>query len=131
MNKKQRAFLEILKNTLGVVTQACEKFGISTVTFYNWKNNNEQFREKVEEINERAIDFVESQMFKQIEDGNSYLTWKFLSTRGRSRGYSEKTELDVGWSGPVQIIETTYSPADEELEAGAETLSLDEHQEAD
>ena len=48
---------------------------------------------EVEDIENIALDFAESQLHKQIGDGNSTATIFFLKTKGRGRGYVERQEI--------------------------------------
>jgi hypothetical protein len=47
------------------------------------------YKAAVEELSDVAIDFAESQLHKQIKDGNSTATIFFLKTKGKKRGYVE------------------------------------------
>lgn len=91
-NKK--AFLQKLEKTLGNVTAACKEIGIRRETYYHWKQKDKAFAKQVEECNESAIDFVESALMKQIQDGNATAIIFFLKTKGRDRGYVEKLQVD-------------------------------------
>lgn len=91
-NRRMKETLEVLKKTLGNVSAACERVGISRATFYLWRQNNAEFDQAVREINERTLDFVESKLMAGIEDGNPKLIMFFLANKGRSRGYSEKPD---------------------------------------
>jgi len=50
MEVKKQKLLSILKQERGIITTACEKFGISRRTFYLWKDNDGEFKEKAEEM---------------------------------------------------------------------------------
>ncbi|MFA4990599.1 MAG: hypothetical protein WC579_01645 [Candidatus Paceibacterota bacterium] len=86
---KKRKMLEALEKSFGVVTTACNSSNIPRKTHYNWLKTDEKYRQAVEEINEGAIDFVESQLYKLVENGNVTAIIFFLKTRGKKRGYVE------------------------------------------
>lgn len=88
------AMILALSKSLGVVTTACKKIGISRDTHYEWFNSDEVYRAKVLDVKNIAIDFVESKMFSAISNGDSSLTKYYLSTQGRDRGYVEKSIVD-------------------------------------
>jgi hypothetical protein len=88
------AMIESLSKCLGVVTTACKKVGITRETHYHWFNTDEGYKNRVMDIKNIAIDFVESKMFAAINNGDSSLTKYYLSTQGKSRGYVEKMEVD-------------------------------------
>ena len=83
--------LEALEKSLGVVTSACKNVGIARSTFYEWLKD-EEFKKQVDDINNIAIDFAESQLHKQILEGNTSATIFYLKTKAKARGYVERTE---------------------------------------
>ncbi len=108
MNKnrhiKKEAMLSALEKSLGVVTVACKQADIHRSTYYKWLNEDEEFAKAVKDIENIALDFGESQLHKQIGDGNTSATIFFLKTKGKKRGYIERSELDLS-SGdePIKI----------------------------
>ena len=90
----KKAMLKALEKSLGVVTSACRNVGIGRTTFYQWLKDDKEFAALVEDIENVAIDFAESQLHKQIADGNPSSTIFFLKTKGKKRGYIERTEVE-------------------------------------
>jgi len=97
---KQR-MLEALEKTLGIVSPATRLSGISRATHYHWLGNDPEYRAKVSEMTDLALDFVESSLLKQISKGNVTAIIFYLKTKGQVRGYGQgkhsnypKTELD-------------------------------------
>tara|TARA_Y100000593_G_scaffold12383_1_gene22703 strand:- start:5495 stop:5848 length:354 start_codon:yes stop_codon:yes gene_type:complete len=108
MNKyghiKKEAVLQALEKSLGIVTTAVKSVGIARSTFYKWINEDEDFAKKVKDIENITLDFAESQLHKQIQDGNTSATIFYLKTKGKKRGYVEKSELDLtSGEEPVKI----------------------------
>ncbi len=95
----KRQLLEALEKTLGVVTTACINVGVARSTFYDWYNADEAFKEAVDSIGDVAIDFVESQLFKQIKKCVPASTIFYLKTKAKKRGYIEKQEFDITSKG--------------------------------
>lgn len=91
-DKRKKKVLEALENSLGVVTLAVKNAGISRSTFYQWMNDDAEFKKNVEDVSEIALDFVESKLFKQIKEDNTASTIFYLKTKGKKRGYVERTE---------------------------------------
>jgi len=108
MNKdrhiKKESILKALEKSLGVVTVACKQADVPRSTYYKWLNEDEEFAKAVKDIENIALDFGESQLHKQIGDGNTSATIFFLKTKGKKRGYVERSELDLS-SGdePIKI----------------------------
>lgn len=88
----KKATLDALEKSLGVVTQAVRQVGIARSTFYEWMKD-EDFRKEVDNIQDIALDFAESQLHKQIQDGNTSATIFYLKTKGKKRGYIERQEI--------------------------------------
>ena len=115
MNKSEqhkKALLKALEKSLGVVTTACRQVGIGRTTFYNYVNEDETFRKNVEDINNIALDFAESQLHKQIQEGNTTATIFLLKTKGKKRGYVERQEIQH--DGSVQSTLIEWKPPQEE-----------------
>jgi len=96
MNKTvqhKKAIIEALEKSLGVVTTACKKVGISRSVFYLWMSEDKEFKKTVDDIQNIALDFAESQLHKQIGDGNTTATIFYLKTKGKNRGYLEGIDI--------------------------------------
>ena len=89
----KKALLQSLEKSLGVVTTACKAVGLHRATFYTYYNEDEQFKAKVDELENMALDFAESQLHKQKGDGSTSATIFYLKTKGKKRGYVERQEL--------------------------------------
>jgi len=100
----KKAMIEALEKSLGIVTTACKSVGISRETHYRWLREDEEYRKQVEDISDVALDFAESQLHKQIQNGEVSSTIFYLKTKGKKRGYIEKQEMDLNHSGGVQIV---------------------------
>ena len=100
----KKAMLDALEKSLGVVTSACKTVGVGRTTHYLWLQEDKEYKAAVEELSDVAIDFAESQLHKQIKEGNSTATIFFLKTKGKKRGYVERQEVDVS-SGKLFQIE--------------------------
>jgi wyosine [tRNA(Phe)-imidazoG37] synthetase (radical SAM superfamily) len=99
--QQKKKLLEALEESLGVVTTACEKAKVTRTTFYNYYNDDPEFKKAADSIEDVAIDFAETQLYKQIKDGNPTSTIFYLKTRGKRRGYVEKQEMEH--SGDITI----------------------------
>jgi len=101
---KKEAILQALENSLGVVTVACKSVDIPRSTYYKWLKEDEEFSKQVNDIENIALDFGESQLHKQIGNGNTSATIFFLKTKGKKRGYVERSELDLtSGDEPIKI----------------------------
>jgi len=88
-NKKK--LIEAMSKCLGVVTTACKLAGLNRSTYYEYYNSDPDFKAQADDIENVVLDFAESQLHKQIKEGNPSSTIFFLKTKGKKRGYFEKT----------------------------------------
>lgn len=88
----KKALLQALEKSLGVVTTACKKLGIGRTTYYDWYNTDKEFAAKVDDLQNVALDFAETQLHQQIADNNTSATIFYLKTKGKKRGFVERTE---------------------------------------
>jgi hypothetical protein len=85
---KKAAMLEALEKSLGIVTSAAKSVGIRRETHYAWLNEDAEYKAQVEALSDVALDFAESQLHKQIQNGEVASTIFFLKTKGKHRGYT-------------------------------------------
>ena len=107
----KKAIIEALEKSLGVVTTACKLVGVGRTTFYQWLKDDEVFAQQVKDIDNIALDFVESKLFENIRDGKTSETIFYLKTKGKSRGYVERQEITGADGMPtnfqIEIIDKT------------------------
>jgi len=64
--KKQ--MLKALESSLGVVTTALKATGLSRTNYYKWLKEDEEFAQKVKDVDLIAKDFVKSKFYECIKD---------------------------------------------------------------
>lgn len=101
--KFKAAMIEALEKTLGVVTQAAKLAGIERTIHYIWMQDDPDYKAAVEGVGDVALDFAESQLHKQIQDGEVASTIFYLKTKGKKRGYVERNEITGADGDPVKI----------------------------
>jgi hypothetical protein len=105
MNKQnvtlKRAMLKALEKSLGVVTTAANIVGITRKTHYDWLLKDHNYAQEVAELENITLDFAESQLHKQVKEGNTTATIFLLKTKGKKRGYVERQEISHQGSVPV------------------------------
>jgi hypothetical protein len=137
-DKEKENALVALRNSLGVIKDACSISGIPRRTFYYWIEVDPDFKKQVDEIKEESVDFVESKMFERIKGyeheavkifppkksgekpiqvtytehypPSESLIQFYLKTKGKDRGYVEKQQIEH--SGFI----STKDLSDEDLE---------------
>jgi cytoplasmic iron level regulating protein YaaA (DUF328/UPF0246 family) len=101
--KKKEQFLEVLKSNGNNISKACDAIGINRGTYYFWKESDKEFAQMCADMDEVIIDLVESSLMKRIKDGDTTATIFFLKTKGKHRGYVEKTQVEGRLDTNVRI----------------------------
>jgi len=94
MNTNKKKVLDQLQKSKGTITTACINSGISRTSFYEYYNQDAEFRANVIDIQEASIDHVEGKLMEKIDEGDTTAIIFYLKTKGRKRGYSERLALD-------------------------------------
>ena len=94
-NILKRSLLDALEQSLGIITTACKIVDCNRSTFYKYYNNDQDFKNAVDELENLTLDFVESKLHKQIKDDNTTATIFYLKTKGKKRGYVERREVEM------------------------------------
>lgn len=112
----KKAMIEALEKSLGVVTTAAKMAGIDRSTHYEWLKTDEDYKRSVEDIQDVALDFAESQLHKQIQGGEVSSTIFYLKTKGKKRGYIERSEQEISGNMNVNWNEQKTYEADKETD---------------
>ena len=93
-------YLEALKQSAGLITQACRKVGIgSRQTILNWRHKDPKFDaaciEAEKEACETALDLAEGALMRNIQAGDTKAIRFYLQCKGKSRGYDLRQEIDL------------------------------------
>ena len=90
----KKALLAALEKSLGVVTTACKSVNIGRTTFYNYYNEDPEFKAAVDELENVSLDFAESTLYGLMRDKNPAAVIFYLKTKGRKRGYTEHSTVE-------------------------------------
>ena len=96
MDTKKQALLKALEATYGNITEACKLAEIARRSYYNYINNDPEFKAEVEaaEYDEQYMDMVESKLAKLAEGENPTVLIFLAKTKGKRRGYIERQEIE-------------------------------------
>ena len=90
---KKKKFLEIFKNNWGYISEACEQVDICRHTYYDWREKDKKFDRDCDNVLESNLDFTENALMRNIRAGISQDIRFALKTKGKDRGYVERTEV--------------------------------------
>jgi hypothetical protein len=91
----KKAMIQALEKTMGVVSTAATMVGINRSTHYEWLKTDSEYKQKVDDLENLMLDFAETNLHQQIQEGNTTATIFLLKTRGRKRGYIERQNIQV------------------------------------
>jgi hypothetical protein len=94
MDILKKRFIDALIRHKGIITRAAKSAKQARSTFYNWYNDDAEFKAAVDDIQEVALDFAEGKLFDLITKEDTTATIFYLKTKGRKRGYIEKQAED-------------------------------------
>jgi hypothetical protein len=90
---KKEQFLEVLEKKMGIVSQATKAMGLDRTTPYRWMREDEDFKDAVSEVQNVVLDFAEGKLYELVQDKNPTAVIFLLKTKGKNRGYIERTEI--------------------------------------
>ena len=97
---QQTKMIKALESSYSNVTEAVKIVGISRTTHYDWIDKNVHYKKEVEDLNEGLLDRAENILMDRLSESDTALIF-FLKTRGKKRGYIERTEHEV--KGEVNV----------------------------
>lgn len=78
---------------MGIVKSAAKMARIEPQTHYIWMKRDKRYAERAKEVGETQTDFVESKLMQLINEGNPAAIIFYMKTKGKNRGYTERTEI--------------------------------------
>ena len=99
---------EALRVSAGVYALAADKLGCAPNTIKNYVRRYKYLQKVEEEIREQTLDLAESALLKMIGDQNhrnhATAVIFYLKTKGKARGYVERSEVTGPQGAPVAVI---------------------------
>ena len=93
-NDKKR-FLEAFENKGCHISKTCKDIQIGRQTYYDWINDDDEFKERCNYIRESLNDDTEDALMSAIKEGNVTAIIFRLKTKCKDRGYIEKSEVEL------------------------------------
>ena len=90
---KKEAFIVALEKALGIVSQAAKQVGIDRTTPYRWMKEDEEFKDRVEEVQKVVGDFAETKLYELVNEGHPSAVIFLCKTKFKNRGYVERQEI--------------------------------------
>ena len=97
-------FIDAIPGTGGIVTKIAEKVGCVWNTARKYIDTHPTVQQAYDDECERILDMAESALFKSISERDAWAVKYMLSTKGKARGYIERTEHTGKDGGPIYIV---------------------------
>jgi len=110
--RNKEMLLKALEKSLGIVSAACKDVGLSRDTFYDYYKKDEEFKRKVDELNEFTLDFVESQLMKKIKEGSEKSIQFYMRYKAKKRGYTDSIDITTNGDSITDVNVRIIYPSD-------------------
>jgi len=105
LTKNQLKFLNALVDHRGLISRAADQCSLHRTLHYKWLASSDVYKQEYDAINEASVDMVENALLELIDNGDTAATIFFLKTKGKQRGYIERSEITGADGGPVQTTQ--------------------------
>ena len=108
----KKRMLEALEKSLGVVTTALKATELSRTNYYKWLKEDEEFANKVMEIENISKDFVKSKYYECVKDKVPSVVIHAAKTK---LGWNETNSIDItSGNKPINMPVITFVETDTE-----------------
>lgn len=122
---------QALRAAAGIYTQAAVMLHCAPNTIANYVKRNKRLQRAYDEILDERLDLAETALLKAIGDSDVRAVIFYLKTKGKHRGYTERTEVTGKDGGAISTVDLSQLSlaelSDEELEqiaAGADPSTV-------
>ena len=112
----QQQVIDALREVKGMVYLAADRLGCEAQTIYNYRDRYPAVKAEMEAQDGKIDDIAEMKLYQAIMAGESWAVQFRLRTKGKGRGYTERTEHSV-------TIEDLRKLSDDELRSIVEGQS--------
>lgn len=95
--------LRALELARGMVSTAARAIGLDRTIHYDWLKADAEYAEQVSAIKGIQVDTVESKLLDKIDDGDITAIIFYLKCQGKSRGYIERTQIDISATADIVV----------------------------
>ena len=97
---------EALRNSAGLKSQAAAKLSVSNAAVSGYMKKWPKLNEVVREAIDSTCDLAEGKLILAIQSGNLKAILFYLKTKGKDRGYVERSEWTGLGGGPIKVAST-------------------------
>ena len=85
---------EVYSKKASNMSATANALGVGRTTLYEWRQKDPKLDKMMHDVEEALVDFSESKLLEQIQDGNMTAVIFHLKTKGKKRGYIEGLEVE-------------------------------------
>ena len=108
MKTSPKQLIQSIKKHRGVISAVSKELGISCQAIYKRCEKNKNITAAIDEAREdldvNLLDIAERKILAAVEDGAPWAVRYVLNTKGRARGWGEKTEIEHSGSVVQQMV---------------------------
>jgi hypothetical protein len=104
-NYKKADILNAIENSGGIMSTIAAKLGCEWHTAEKYVLKYNETKQALEDEENKVLDICQQTLIKSIKGGNTQDAKWYLSTKGKRRGFTEKTEHELTGKdgGPVEV----------------------------
>ena len=99
-----KQFIDAMPGTGGIVSLIAKRIGCNWHTADKYIKRMPSVRAAYQDECESILDLAEAKTIEAIKDGDGQMIRNYLSTKGKHRGYSERTEITGADGAAMQLI---------------------------
>jgi len=104
----RKTVLTAIKGSGGVVSTIARKLGVDWHTAKAWIEKSKATERAYADEEETILDMADSKLYEAIKSGDlSAVKW-IQSTKGKNRGYVQRTESDLTTGGDKIVLSVVY-----------------------
>ena len=89
-----KVFKKAVKDTGGILKDIAHNAGVERVAVWSFLKKHPNLQELIEDEREKIVDTAEGSLYSQVKGRQEWATKFILKTKGRKRGYIEKSEVE-------------------------------------
>jgi len=100
LNKKK--FRKAVVDSGGIISTIAHRCEVARNTVYKFVEHHPDMKDLIDDETERILDLAENKLFSKVSSGESWAIKYLLSTKGKKRGYIERSELGGPDNGQLE-----------------------------
>lgn len=108
-NYENTTIKKAIEDSGGIISTIAERLGCEWHTAKKYINSSDELKSAYEAESESVIDLAESKLIENIQANDNTAILFYLKTKGKKRGYVERSEIEHSGKIETNII-TTLTP---------------------